>query len=406
MPKRLPILLLILSLQLPVFPQSSPEGDEKVEGWDFVVLPAVSFNTDLGLHYGLFGNFYYYGRDSLCTYPLYRHRLSFEGSRYTCQQTLGYLQYDGIDLLPGVDVSVTGRWQLDPKFVFWGYNGIPLANRHGEGASYYFFYRRYLMFDASTAVHVAPWLKVYAGITLYDYKIKESAEEGPNLWREYRTQGLIRDEEALGGSHLDLKVGLLHDSRNHPTIPSRGYKGSLLLTLRGEPNFHFSMLNLQGSLAQFYPLGNRMVFANCIAAQTLVAGEQPYYLLSSIATTEMSQAASEGLGGVTTLRGLPLNTLVGNGMAWMNTELRIRLFDTELWHRHVEVAVVPFVDAGTVFQPYRLDLPKTSIYTTAGLGGKMIVNQNFVLSAEAGWLLWKINGETIWSLNISTGYIF
>jgi hypothetical protein len=50
-------------------------------GWNFGVLPAVSFNSDLGFQYGGLINLFHYGDGS--RYPTYDHMLYFEISRYT-----------------------------------------------------------------------------------------------------------------------------------------------------------------------------------------------------------------------------------------------------------------------------------------------------------------------------------
>jgi hypothetical protein len=51
------------------------------KGWNFGMLPAVSFNSDLGFQYGGLINFFHYGDGS--RYPSYDHSFYLEVSHYT-----------------------------------------------------------------------------------------------------------------------------------------------------------------------------------------------------------------------------------------------------------------------------------------------------------------------------------
>src|SRR5690554_7529820 len=66
-------------------------------GWNFGVLPAVSFDADLGFQYGGLVNLFQYGDGS--RYPLYDHSLYFEISRYTKGTGLFRFYYDSDRLI-------------------------------------------------------------------------------------------------------------------------------------------------------------------------------------------------------------------------------------------------------------------------------------------------------------------
>jgi hypothetical protein len=124
---------------------------------------------------------------------------------------------------------------------------------------------------------------------------------------------------------------------------------------------------------------------------------------------------SDGLGSVSTLRGVPYNSVIGDGYAWANVEMRFKLFSFRFLRQNFYIGTNPFFDMGASVQSYRLDkmkmlrkqhdanklrgLPTTFsdaemnlIYTgqspklhlSAGIGFKIVMNRNFVLSAEFG----------------------
>ena len=415
-------ILLVAILSAWLVPHGYGQKRQGVEGWDVVVLPSVSYNTDLGFHYGVYGNAFYYGQGERCSYPHFRHKLSFEASRYTSKQSLLYLQYDGCGLPGGIDISATGRWQTDPYYYFWGYNGLPFLSRQTNALPYYRHHRRYLMLNGQISKAVTPRLKVFSAITLWDYDIAASDSsdtEATNLWASYRRQGLIEALECDGGTLLDFKIGVHYDSRNHPTTPSQGCLAEAFLTgsidLR---HAHYNSWKANGQFVFYHAFGSRVVLANRTVGQYTLAGEEPYFTLTNIHTLSRTAISSEGLGGVTTLRGMPLNALSTNGFAWNNTEVRIRLFSLRLLKRDIDVVANPFYDIGIPLQFYRMERQTTGEgqpvqrsdlfrpYMTIGIGGKLIVNQNFVLSVEAGMLLNDPAEHRSWSVSFCTGYIF
>ena len=121
---------------------------------------------------------------------------------------------------------------------------------------------------------------------------------------------------------------------------------------------------------------------------------------------------SEGFGSSNTIRGLRENRILAEGMAWANTELRIKLVKFTLANQYFYVAVNPFFDAGIITRPYKADAMakiaaadgkvydpafnlltgttdpiydpakiKTLIYS-GGAGLKIAMNQNFIVSAD------------------------
>jgi len=66
-------------------------------GYNLGVLPAVSYNSDLGLQYGAILNLFNYGDGS--RYPAYDHSAYLEISRYTKGSGIFRLYYDSEKLI-------------------------------------------------------------------------------------------------------------------------------------------------------------------------------------------------------------------------------------------------------------------------------------------------------------------
>lgn len=125
---------------------------------------------------------------------------------------------------------------------------------------------------------------------------------------------------------------------------------------------------------------------------------------------------TEGLGGNTSVRGLNRNGVIGNGTAWLNLEFRWRVFDFKLIKQNWGIALNPFFDAGQVIQSYRLEEQKKcgepiysdkseSPHCTAGLGFKLVMNHNMVISVEAAMPFNANDGKDLWT-NIGFNYMF
>jgi hypothetical protein len=236
-----------------------------------------------------------------------------------------------------------------------------------------------------------------------------------SLWQLYKRAGLIHANEANGGHHLELKAGLVYDSREHEADPSRGiwaevyaYGSPDILNGRGKDGYHY--LKLAAHFRHYVPVWeDKIVFAYHLAYQGKLAGNAPYYTLQNINTLYLRQIISDGLGSINTVRGVPYNSVIGDGYAWANIEMRFKLVSFRFIKQNFYLATNPFFDMGACVQPYRLDEMKqiretgatlsgnalsnaelNLIYTgeprklhmSAGAGLKLAMNRNFILSAE------------------------
>ncbi|MBR6211960.1 MAG: hypothetical protein IKQ64_02825, partial [Bacteroidales bacterium] len=88
------------------------------------------------------------------------------------------------------------------------------------------------------------------------------------------------------------------------------------------------------------------------------------------------------------------------GYAWGNFELRAKLFQFNLFRQHFDFVVNPFFDAATVTRQFRPDEHQKlrmladhrqlwqdateKVHCSAGVGAKIHMNTNFMLSVEVG----------------------
>jgi hemolysin activation/secretion protein len=159
----------------------------------------------------------------------------------------------------------------------------------------------------------------------------------------------------------------------------------------------------------------------------------------------------EGLGGANSLRGIMRNRILANGFAYANVELRCKVARFDIGRQHFYIGLAPFFDLGVITQPYELDeaaikqayakdvleaiLPTPSVdspvpplplgdyfaldengnlddsrvympHMAAGVGLKVAMNENFVLSVDWAMALDKQDNAKWANFYIKMGYLF
>ena len=398
-------------------------------GWNFGPLPAVGYNTDLGFQMGALCDIYYYGDGSV--YPDYVHKFNVEASYYTKGSGILHLFYDSKHLIPNVRVTAAATYMTNRKYSFYGFNGaaapyLPeMDSNREDGIAFYNVQRDYLRILADFQGSIHGHWGWAAGLAFKDYTVGDidlkHYDAARTLYREYIRAGIIGDDEKNGGIHLEMKAGLVFDSRDREAAPNRGIWSEACFI--GAPDLFrggYGYLKLAAHFRHYVPVWrDRIVFAYHLAYQGTVAGEAPFYVQQDISTLYLRQINSEGLGSINTIRGTLYNRMIGDGYAWANLELRCRLASFDFIGQHWYVATNPFFDLGAVIQPYRLDRMKKAdpatllniysghgekLHSSAGLGIKLAMNENFIISAEGAVPTDRQDGN--FGMNIGLGYIF
>ena len=422
--------LTLLFTALLLIPVNAKDNEIIKTGWNFGPLPVVGFDSDLGFQYGLCCDIFNYGNGS--NYPQYDYKINVEASTYTKGSSVLRTYGDFKTLIPDGKLFFDVTYFNAPKFGFYGYNGYaskfdpdeiaPIGLPAGTKSGYYFMSRNQFRALASIRKTLTGNLSWAAGFAFYNIKTAplnlKDYQGQQTLYDIYKNDDLIRPDEEDGGNVTQLRAGLVYDSRNHDSDPTNGQNIELSLVYAPDliDGNGYSNLGLHLSVSEFLPVySDRITFAFRGLVQAKLWGEIPYYFTNNINSMFFRKMYTEGVGGNASVRGLNRNGVLGNGFLMLNAEMRCRIYDFKLINQNWQIATNPFFDMGKVIQPYRLEEQKAAIglyegnegkpHYTAGLGIKLIMNHNMVISFEGAKPFDKNDGTGLWT-NIGFNYLF
>ncbi|MEA3495499.1 MAG: hypothetical protein U9R42_05625 [Bacteroidota bacterium] len=429
--------------------KDSTNNKEKIKtGWNFGVLPAVAFDSDLGFKYGGLINLYNFGDGS--TYPNYLQSIYLEISRTTKGSGVNQLFFDSEHLFKNRKLRVTAdlSFLTEKALDFYGFNGAEalynpdFENDLSSNSSYIsrMFYRharKMTRFTCDFQGYIIPdKLRWLGGIAYFGNKIeqvdidnlnegKDESEKLPDtasLYDKYIDWGIIPSEEADGGNNQYLKFGLIWDTRDIEANPGHGiWSEALIMTA---PSFLGNKENAYTKLVvthrQYFTLiKKRLTFAYRVGYQGTIAGNAPFYMQAYMISSYSPSVITEGLGGSKSLRGILRNRIVGDDFVFGNFEFRWKFLKTVIKNQNVYLALNPFVDAGKIIDPIDIDksnIPasvtlsnyfdesKDKFHFTYGCGLHIAHNENFVLSINYGIAADKNDGTK--GLYIGTNWLF
>ena len=295
-------------------------------------------------------------------------------------------------------------------------------------------------------------------IPLADQKAMNDKVEG--LYEKYVKWGLIDQNEALGGWHPYLRAGLTYDSRDQRTCPTKGIYADAFFTYTAAFNAKYGQqaaagynhLQFNFNFRHYVPIyRDRVTFAYRVGTQNNIAGKSPFYMNTYLNTLFIQRVMYEGLGGANSLRGIMRNRILANGFAYANVELRCKVAKFDIGRQHFYIGLAPFFDLGVITQPYELDeaaikaayvkdvleaslstpsenrpVPPLALgdyfaldengnfdqsrvympHMAAGVGLKVAMNENFVLSVDWAMALDKQDNAKWANFYIKMGYLF
>lgn len=421
--------------------------DSTKKSMAYGILPAIAYSSDLGFQYGVLTNIYWHGKPSI--YPEYHHSLYMEASKFTAGSSLLRMYYDTHKLLSPIRTTVDLTYISDQMMDFYGFNGYqtvyyqPWEDDENKDGNYITrgFYKHHrdlfrimvnLKGPLLSSVDHLQWI---GGITFFDMNIhtidvdKINKKADPKLpintkllYDNYVDWGIISKEEKNGGKNAYLKLGLSYDTRNFESNPSKGIFSEVFMT--STPSFFSShsktYTRFTATHRQYLTLiKNKSIFAYRLMLQNTIQGEVPFYLLPHITSSTLRSATNQGLGGATTMRGIKRNRIVGDGIFLANLELRQMLVRFNAFKQDIYIATNLFSDMGVVFDPYDVDrssIPNTinqseffsnendKLHTSLGLGLKIALNENFIVSVDYGRALDKQDGDS--GIYIVLNYLF
>lgn len=440
------------------------KGELIKKGWNFGPLPVVGFNSDLGFQYGACIDIFNYGDGS--RYPKFDYKMNLEVSAYT-KGSLNLRFYgDYYNLIPKSRLFVDAGYFTDKRFEFYGFNGFasPLYNNiyvmnmatdNGKNTLYenfdpefksifYRMDRKQFRFNSCLRREFGFGEHFFYGIGLsyFNYNMgrieiqnaEYSYDQQMTLYELYRQSGLIRDNEAEGGNVTQLKLAFIYDSKNHDSDPSKGCYFEATVT--AAPDFidgdGYSHATFNAVWQHYIPVvKDNLTFAYRLVTQNVIAGEIPYYAIFNSNMLFYKKMATDAIGGANSVRGINRNRVIGAGYAWLNAELRWKILGFQFINQNWNIALNPFFDAGMVTQDFRLEEQETAwnkiqeeyhispedannliysgekegLHTSAGCGLKIIMNKNFIISAEAAKALDARDGDNL-KVYIGFNYLF
>ncbi len=389
--------LLLLVFGLVARAQETPKT-----GWEYVPLPNIGYNTDLGLSLGAFCDFFYYGDGSI--YPNFLHHGGITGTYSTKGSWYLHGYFESISLIPGLRVSASATYRDARANNFYGFNGIaapfdPSLELNADTRTAWYTNQRQFV-RVATAVQgpisgKLNWVggAVFRHVMMSDFQLK-NYDSGNSLFLAYKQAGLIHDDEFAGGTSLELKAGINFDSRDVEMFPTKGAYGELLLIGNGDlKQWKYNYLQVSARWKQFLSLiPDWLIFAYQLSFQHTLAGEIPYYNLNELATIHYIYEENSGLGSRYSIRGYRYNRISAAGYAWANLEFRVIPLKFKLFKQHFRIVVNPFMDLAAITKTYRLEQQKEvpgcyqdrklPLMASAGCGVKLHMNTNFILSLD------------------------
>lgn len=331
------------------------------------------------------------------------------------------------------------KGEIDYPYIINAADGTPIP------LNYYGMSRNMLRILANVQGRITDNLNWAAGINFWKWGLGNMKDNGvkdndgnihkydteKTLYQKYIKMGAITEAEKDGGLSLELNAGLVFDTRDMEAAPNKGIWAEAYLNgapYAGNPatGLYSPYLKACVYFRQYISLpinfikAGKPVFAYRLAWQHTILGETPFYMIQNNPLLVQRNMISEGFGSSNTIRGLRENRILAEGFAWANTELRVKLVSFKFLNQFFYIAVNPFFDAGIITKEYRPDVFGTTVVTddmfasikakvkaeneeikeeainnviydsskakdliySGGIGLKIAMNQNFIVSAE------------------------
>jgi outer membrane protein assembly factor BamA len=383
--------------------------DSIKKGWNIGYLPAIAYDSDLGLYYGIIVEPFDYGDGKI--YPNYYQKLYFQVSGYSKGSSDHQFEWETYTFIPSMKFDLKLKYQGYKAYPFYGYNGNEAVYSHSweneddpayKTRMFYRLARKHFRlstdFQDTIGKSKFQWQAGW-DLAYFDMGPVKDTGKYPDtlaLYEKYINWDLISPEEKDGGITNSFLAGLIYDSRDRLTNPGKGIFTEL--NIRWMPSFltsgNYSSLSIGFIHKQYFTLvPRRIIFAYRLWWNSNLFGDPPFYARQILTTF----ASTEGYGGTNTLRGVLMQRIVTRDFLLATAELRTRVVNfrfikDNMWY----LGAIAFADAGRILKPFSVNTskvpsdlkplyftePDKSIHATLGAGLKLVMNENFVLSAE------------------------
>ena len=338
------------------------------------MLPLVSYNSDLGVTYGGVAGAYFYAPG----HAPYQHGLAIQAMFTSRGQQNHYLRYDGPQLIGPMRLEMRLEYRRELHSPFYGAGNVSAQDFKGDESQDRFNYKKGSP-GAWLRLRGRPWgekhpFQSYVG---YAWRRTEVVAFDDSILQQLKPVGIE------GGATGQVTAGVLWDTRDNESDPVRGGVEELSLRMSGSATgsrYQYGGVTL--SERRFWQLGSRVVLAQRLTLDALF-GEVPFF--EWVNTGGVS--TSEGIGGMSSVRGIERNRFAGNTKVFSNTELRYRALDFRLFNAPVSAGGVVFADVGRVWHPNVVDGPWWKLHPGVGAGVRVarraaVVRFDWALSPE------------------------
>ena len=424
-------LLLLLCSQIIAQSPDTIQHQVTKKGLSIGLVPAIGFDSDIGIKYGGIINLFWYG-NGLC-YPRYNHSLMIEWSETTKGSGTKQLVYDSERVIPGIRVSGEASYFTEKAMDFYGFNGYNayynaklIDNKSDQYQSRMFYKMSRSLVRLRTDLQgkiadshfgwIGGWMyesfdidsinidKLNKGLQKKD-KLKPI---GGGLYGKFVDWGIIKQNERSGGNHHEIRMGLTYDSRDNEPNPMKGAWTELVYLISPawtgtSPTFS----RIIATHRQYFTLvKEKLSLVGRLSYQATVSGHQPWYMLSTIQNFGPNYNR-DGLGGSKTLRGILRTRIIGDDFLYGNIETRWKFLKAVMFNQNLHLTLAPFLDFGRVTRKYQL--PETTnneaqaylnqgspeqMHYSVGVSGFAALNENFVAGIQYGRALNKRDGDS------------
>lgn len=376
----LPAVLLVILGAAPVKSPSRPAPGlpptQTDSGSDIIALPMMTFSSDHGLSYGAVGGIYLYGPGK----TPYAHGIGAQVLFSSRGVQSHYLRYDGPRLIGPLRLEAGLEYKRELRSPFFGAGNLSAPDFRGDvdneryafdkGAPGAWFRLRGRPFGPKHPLQsYVGYAWRYTSVDTYDH----------SMLTQQRPLGIE------GGSTGQLLVGALWDTRDDETDPLEGGVEEIALRVSGQATgSRYQYAGITLSERRYLRLSSRLTLAQRLTLDMLF-GDVPFFEWSNTGGVNVS----EGIGGMSSVRGIERNRFSGNIKAFTNTELRFHAANLQVFGKSMKVGAVMFLDLGRVWHPGVSDGKWHEWHPGIGGGVRLsrraaIVRMDYARSTETG----------------------
>jgi hypothetical protein len=297
-------------------------------------LATGGFNSDDGVSLGV--GFQFIGQGFRKDPFAVRHTLTVSHSLATKAWQFKYLG-EFTDIIGHTDLTLGVTAKAPNNTInFFGYGNETVFDK-SRTIKYY--RTRFSLYSVEPLLHtkLSPHFQVIYGPTFNAYMLDKD-ENNNRIITDFAHNGLDSASVVTNKTYVGLKAGFEVDTRNNPVMPTRGFYWNT--TLHGnqglnEDQHHYLQLMTDMSLYTSFTDAAGLVLVTRFGGGK-IWGHYEYF-----------QALT--LGGIYNLRGFRNFRFSGDGMAFNNTEVRLKLFEFRSYLFPATVGLLAFNDVGRVW---------------------------------------------------------